>query len=374
MTQDFEALLESIYEGPFEAVPWASFAARLGQRLDAPHLGLFISRIQDPGGTTMLIRTPDTEWGDLNEAGFFLRYIALDPFVGLPLSVPMALDDLLSREQLKSNEYYLRHLKPMNIAHALGMDLRLEDGLELRLRVAREHERRAFDIEDKALCRRLAPHLQRALKVFSAMQRFESLQATCSSLTEQVTGGVILLGARGEVMHANQAAWELFSSGTLKLRDGTLHLEDREIREKLSRIIETAARPQDPLAPGMVSVLRVEQCGGTAPLSLLVRVLPALVGGRGAPALMVLITRVGDRSTVPAELIAQVFGLTRTEAIVVSCLADGDTVEEIATNLGMSMHTVRAHLRSIFDKTGVSKQTELIRRVLTAVPVLTKRT
>lgn len=372
MKPDFEELLESIYEGPFEAIPWTFFAAHLVLRLDAPHLGLFISRIQDPGGTMMLIRTPGTEWGDLNEAGFFLRYIALDPFVGLPLSVPMALDDLLSREQLESNEYYLRHLKPMNIAHALGMDLRLEDGLELRLRVARERGRRAFDIKDKALCQRLAPHLQRALRVFSAVQRFESLRATCSSLTEQVTGGVILLDGRGEVMHANQAARELIASGTLKLRDGMLYPDDRETREKLNRIIETAVQSQHHRTPGMLSVLRVEQGGGAPPLSLILRALPALAGGRGAPVLMILITRAGGRSSVPAELIAQVFGLTRTEAIVASQLADGGTAEDIALSLGLSVHTVRAHLRSIFDKTGVRKQTELVRQLLTVVPVLMK--
>lgn len=369
---NLEALLESIYEGPFEAVPWTSFAARLGQGLGVLHLGLFISRVQDPGGTRMLISTPETEWGDLNEDGFFLRYIALDPFVGLPPSVPMALDDLLSREQLECSEYYLRHLKPMGIAHALGMDLRLEDGLELRLRVAREKGRRAFDIEDKELCRRLAPHLQRALKVFSAVQRFESLQATCSSLTEQVTGGVILLDVRGAVMHANEAAQELFASGTLEPRAGGLYLDDREAREKLMRIVEAAAQSPH-RTPGVVSVLRVKRADDTAPLSLIVRMLPALVGGRSAPALMILITRAGERRTVPAELIAQVFGLTRAEATVVSQLADGSTVEEIAASLGSSVHTVRAHLRSIFEKTGVSKQTELIRRVLTTVPVLVKQ-
>lgn len=372
MKPDFEALLESIYEGPFETVPWTSFAARLVQCLDAPHLGLFISRVQDPGSTMMLIRTPETEWGDLNEDGFFLRYIALDPFVGLPLSVPVALDDLLSRKQLASSEYYLRHLEPMSIAHALGMDLRLEDGLEIRLRVAREIGCSGFDGEDKALCRRLAPHLQRALKVFSAVQRFESLQATCSSLTEQLQGGVLLVDGRGTVLHANQAAQELIASGALRLRDGGLYPEDRDVREKLRRIIETAAQSPHP-TPGVVSVLRVPRVDGDAPLSLIVRMLPVHGVGRGAPLLMILVTRAGERRTVPSDLIAQVFALTRAEAAVVSQLADGSTVEEVAALLGTSVHTVRAHLRSIYEKTGVSRQTELIRRVLTAVPVLVKR-
>ncbi len=43
-------------------------------------------------------------------------------------------------------------------------------------------------------------------------------------------------------------------------------------------------------------------------------------------------------------------------------------MDEVADRLGVSVHTVRAHIRSIFKKTGVSKQTELIRRVLKSVP------
>jgi DNA-binding CsgD family transcriptional regulator len=57
--------------------------------------------------------------------------------------------------------------------------------------------------------------------------------------------------------------------------------------------------------------------------------------------------------------------LTPTEALVATLLTDGETVAEIAHGLEVSVFTVRAHLRSIFVKTGVNRQAALIRLLLT---------
>jgi len=82
----------------------------------------------------------------------------------------------------------------------------------------------------------------------------------------------------------------------------------------------------------------------------------------------VFISRPEERHIIPPKIIQQFFGLTKTESMVTSLLAQGIGVEEIASRLGVSVYTVRTHIRSIFKKTGVSKQTELIRRVLKSVP------
>ena len=48
-------------------------------------------------------------------------------------------------------------------------------------------------------------------------------------------------------------------------------------------------------------------------------------------------------------------------------LTHGLTLEEAAKALGIRLNTARAHLRSIFSKTGVRRQTELVRIFLNSV-------
>jgi DNA-binding NarL/FixJ family response regulator len=65
--------------------------------------------------------------------------------------------------------------------------------------------------------------------------------------------------------------------------------------------------------------------------------------------------------------------LTKREAEVVSCLAEGMTNREIAECIGLSQHTVKNYLFRIFDKLGVSNRIELLFMTLsqgTAAPLL----
>ena len=46
--------------------------------------------------------------------------------------------------------------------------------------------------------------------------------------------------------------------------------------------------------------------------------------------------------------------------VIASLLTEGHTLAEIARRLGMQVRTTRVHLRSIFEKTGTSRQAELV--------------
>lgn len=53
------------------------------------------------------------------------------------------------------------------------------------------------------------------------------------------------------------------------------------------------------------------------------------------------------------------FGLTARELEIVEAIAAGDSNNEIARHLGISLHTVKHHLSSVFDKTGTATRLEL---------------
>jgi len=53
------------------------------------------------------------------------------------------------------------------------------------------------------------------------------------------------------------------------------------------------------------------------------------------------------------------YGLTHRELEIVAAIVDGDGNRDIAQRLDISLQTVKHHLSSIFDKTGVSSRLEL---------------
>lgn len=66
-----------------------------------------------------------------------------------------------------------------------------------------------------------------------------------------------------------------------------------------------------------------------------------------------------------AEELARRWGLTPAQARVAERLARGQSVREIAAELGVSRSTVRTHLKAIFAHTDTHRQAQLVQRLLT---------
>jgi DNA-binding CsgD family transcriptional regulator len=79
-----------------------------------------------------------------------------------------------------------------------------------------------------------------------------------------------------------------------------------------------------------------------------------------AAACMLVITAVARPKIASAGLLADLFDLTPAEARVAHGIAAGKTVNEVANEAGLAATTVRQQLKSVFGKTGVSRQADLV--------------
>ncbi len=64
------------------------------------------------------------------------------------------------------------------------------------------------------------------------------------------------------------------------------------------------------------------------------------------------------------EVIETLYQLTHAEAELVRLIAEGNSLEEVAAERGVTMNTVRSQLKQVFSKTGTSRQGELVQLVL----------
>ena len=78
----------------------------------------------------------------------------------------------------------------------------------------------------------------------------------------------------------------------------------------------------------------------------------------GAPMSMQIARKVVDYFQQPREAPAAIEKLTPREEEILRLLATGSFDKEIADSLGISINTVRAHLRSIYEKLHVQSRTE----------------
>ncbi|RST85710.1 hypothetical protein EJC49_14315 [Aquibium carbonis] len=72
----------------------------------------------------------------------------------------------------------------------------------------------------------------------------------------------------------------------------------------------------------------------------------------------------GERDDSRTALLQLAYGLTQQEANVALRIAAGRSPEEICTDLSLSIHTVRTHLKRSYEKVGVQGQTELGTRIM----------
>lgn len=167
---------------------------------------------------------------------------------------------------------------------------------------------------------------------------------------------LILLEANGTIAFANTAAEDLLrEGGTLRSQRGSL---DIRADPDLKAAVAAACGP-DPRISEVV--LRRE---GKRPY--LATVMPV---GRGETVLsitrpVVCAIAIGPRATPAAGAgrgLAKAYGLTPKEMLVMEAVLAGHDLGTAADTLNVSRHTAKTHLRSIFAKTDVSRQSDLIR-------------
>jgi len=79
-----------------------------------------------------------------------------------------------------------------------------------------------------------------------------------------------------------------------------------------------------------------------------------------AASCVLFITTIAHQEIASVQAIQGMFDLTPAEARIARGIAAGRTVSELATEAGVAVGTVRQQLKSVFSKTGVSRQVTLV--------------
>lgn len=359
----FLALVGDIYEGPLQEQPWQTFLPRVRAYFDADIAAIFLQP-PAPGSQMMMLVDGGLAEGITNyERGQFV----LDPFVDLPEGEVVTLHEVIATDELLTSDFYRLIMKPYGLYDFIGMDMRVPGEFEARFRLSRYEGRERFGARDKALCAALLEHIQRAIRIHARLNRIESERDLYAGAVQRLAVGTIILDEEGRIIDTNpMAARMLDIKDGIRAIDGKLRLGSREANAELQRVIEQVLANQRRAVPSTVAVIRVPRPGGAADLGLVVRAAPTSrwTEGKAVPAVAIFVSDPEQEGGADTETLQRLFGFTQAEARLSLLLANGFTLDEAAQTLGVSRNTVRTHLRSIFGKTGVSRQTMLVRLIL----------
>jgi len=296
----------------------------------------------------------------------------ITPFSDQPVDTVLTVSDFMFDAEWQESSYRQHWCAANDVYHVMIVDISTPDVGNLRFRVTRGQAQEDFSESDKEFCKLLVPHFRRAISTFLQLYNGASIGSLYSRAIGRLSIATITIDEHGRALDKNVFASEILEAGDgLKIMAGKLTAHYQNDNRELKRLIKMAFSQagEQQTIPEAMSITRPS---GEIALGVVIEVVPSLgwADGRGQKKAVVYIRDAVGKSTTSTEISKKLFGLTPAETALSLQLTNGLSLEEAAEALNIRRNTARAHLRSIFSKTGVRRQTELVRLFLNSVAAL----
>lgn len=273
----------------------------------------------------------------------------------------LATDTMVAhRDELAKSAFHNEWSRPQGYHTKIGGVLLAEPGWRTVLMLTGREE---FGRDDLRLLEVFTPHVTRAVQLNIRLAREDLGNAVTAHLLEQTKAAAFMVDANAQVLVANTAAEQLFRRRRgVRLAKGVLSTERPEDDASLRALIGKCV-----LGSSDDGVLRLNHVSGPPTLLQITpvrRETPLLAPGLAA-AIVLDISQEEPRA--PAQVLRLKYGLTAAEAAFAMDIAKGDGKRAAAERRGISYATARTHLQRIFEKTGVHRQAELVRLLISDV-------
>ena len=224
------------------------------------------------------------------------------------------------------------------------------------------------DMEDM---RHLAPHIRRAVTIADLIESQTLKRDMLSETLDLMTTGVMLVDKTGRLVHTNAAATrQLDSARALRRDNGYISAQNPHMAKQIRNAITHAAEGGTAAIGATGIALSIPAVDG---VDLSVWFLPLDGGLRrdlAAPfsaTVAIFIRDPADNSSFPGALFVHRYNITPAECRFMMMLTQGMSTREAAYAVGIAESTAKTHLQHLFAKTGVQRQTELVRLAMSAL-------
>ena len=274
-------------------------------------------------------------------------------------------DDWMAKDDLVATEYYNDFLKPQDVHSTMMVRLGRGGTHTSVLNVNRPESLDRFSNADLERGGRLHSHLIRAFALGQKVMAGEPHTRGLATVFDASSAGLFMLDRDARVHRLNAAADALVMAGRgLRLQGGVLLVDGAPVNQRFHALVRRAAS-EDP-ASRVGGWLSISAGEGRPPLSVSVAPIPgpASVLFDSAPCVLVRANDLEGAPSISEEKLRSLFALTLAEARVALAILRGESPREAACSLGLSVHTVNNQLANVFQKTGVKRQSGLVKLLL----------
>jgi DNA-binding CsgD family transcriptional regulator len=260
---------------------------------------------------------------------------------------------------MERTSFYNEFLAPQGLNLALLMNLVRDGNATSGTGFYRSWNEGPFEREEIRLLQAIGPHLRRAVALNLRLGRLEMERHSSAEMLNRCDRGAVLVDKNARVLFANVAAEAILRDGDgLRVRDGRLGAANAASTATLRGMITGNAD----LADGGVLALLCSDGRKIAVQVLPLRAETAWLASR--PAAILFIKDPKAAALPSQEDIRVLFDLTLAQSALAREILRGDGIQAAADRLKIARATARSHLLEIFQKTGTSRQAELVRVIL----------
>lgn len=333
---------------------------------------------------TLIVRPPTTQDAGLiytsgndtdiaimgNEESAYASLYVQDPMVNLPLKEVVTLEDHTPRAQLLKSDYYQMFLKPFDIYYIAGIDWLYDKNSRISARFTREKSQGQFNEDEKDFLRLLIPHLEQSVTIGLQLRQLDSERQIYADSISRRSVAIFTLDRQGNILQSNTTAEQF-----LKEADGfhqvqkRIKLNNNAQNDQFNQYVQQALDAIRKNERAQVNALAVNRDSGRAPYQLMIKPMPVESHNESdiTPYLTLLIQDPEKNLEISVRTLMNLYQLTMSEATIAILLAEGHNTDDVANELNIKKNTVRAHLRSMFVKMGVTQQSMLVTLVLTSL-------
>jgi DNA-binding CsgD family transcriptional regulator/PAS domain-containing protein len=369
---DTHRLIDQIYESAVRPEVWNDVIEKISELFGgSPVFGEFF--VPNRSGDLLVNIGLDDEYrATYNE--FWLKYIPWSPELDLLFTNRFGrLSDALPGIDLATNDFYLHWMEPQGLAPIwpVAITFTVESGQPVGgVIVFRRKGEAPFADEEIRAADVLAPHLTRSFRMRLALESARRARAPLAETLDRLPLGMLVLDESRQVLIENaKAAQILAMDDGLRIQPTGPAASDPDENARLRELLDQAMDSTKQDSVEATGFLQISRPSGKQAFSTLIS--PVLAGAEGSlseKAAVAFFVSDPDAGQVPAaEALAEIYSLTPAESEVVQLLSRGLSLEEIASDRGISVNTTRSHLKHAFSKTGTSRQSELLGLVLSGV-------
>jgi DNA-binding CsgD family transcriptional regulator/PAS domain-containing protein len=362
---DLSDLIGAIYDCALDPSRWETVIDRIRQAVNCYNAALGLHAL--PSGRLMIAATSNIDAAHLAAmddyaADIIDQWGGPEAWASQSFSEPVVLSRMRSRKDIESNRYFAEWAKPQGIDDSLGFMIARDAGAVGTLGLGRHFSAGPVTQEEVDLLTLILPHVQRAVQVSRILDVKTIPALGFEAALNAVPSGVVLVDGGLRIVHANTAAEGLLLAGWPIARvNGALAVASSTAQQSLADAVALADRRETQLGRRGFGIPVRAESGAPAVLY----VLPLTQGGGRARApsavAAVFVAPTGAPHPSPEQALAALFDLTPAEARVFARIAEGESVAEASRTLGTAEGTVRTHLHRIFEKTGSTRQAEIVK-------------